>query len=400
VPLDTKVDGDPASIRSTAGWLQAMSDRLDDSARLVHQAGAGSEGEWKGPASEAFRATMTGVKPRITVVAEGYDQARGSLNAHADSLSSVQKDMERAKQVAGAGGLTVTGDIIYEPTQPPSPTPLGKKPSESEKRAHKDAEAAVAAYNRQSQAYQEAAEIVKNAREEEDRAIETLKRALNFISRNETGFTADLTAGLAGASFGAVSSRAGARASKFRGLQSRYEAKAAQARARYAALRAQRIGRFNFIKKFLNPIRQGTALASAESATQQAARAGATAESYAAKAGRFAKVGKVVPFAGTAVAVVGGINDYTSGRESAAQAATSTLGGIAAGAAAGALVGTAIPVPVVGTAAGAIVGAGVGAITSMEIDAHWDTISSGAESALNGAKNVAEDVGSALNPFD
>ena len=94
------------------------------------------------------------------------------------------------------------------------------------------------------------------------------------------------------------------------------------------------------------------------------------------------------------LAVVGGINDYTSGRESAAQAATSTGGGIVAGAAAGAAIGSVVPVA--GTAVGAIVGAGVGLGVSMAIDANWDSISSGAESAWEGTKDVI----SSINPFD
>lgn len=385
--LSTKVDGDPASIRSIAGWLQKMSGRLDDSAQLVHQSGANSEGAWEGPASEAFRTTMTRVRPRITEVAKGYDDVRAGLIAHADALSSVQKGMERAKQVARNGGVTVTGDTIHEPKKPPSPAPLGESPSETEKEAHKDAKAAVAAFDKQTNAYKEAADIVEAAREEEDRAIEALKRVLNFIAKDATGFASDLTAGLAGASFGAVSHSANAKASKFRGLRDKYEARAAQARAKYAALRNQRIGRFNFVKKFTNAVRQGTTLASAESAAQKAAGAGATAESYAAKAAKLGKLGKAVPFAGTAIGVAGGVYDYTSGKESAAQAATSTLGGIAAGAAVGAAVGSVVPVA--GTAVGAVVGAGVGAVTSMQIDAHWDSISSGADAAWDGAKDFA-----------
>lgn len=392
--LDTKVDGDPASIRSTAGWLEQMSGRLDDGARLAHQAGTSSAGEWEGPAANAFRSTMTGVRPRITAVADGYHEVKGKLDAHADALSSVKQDMERAKQIARDAGVTVTGDTIHEPTKPSSPEPLGEKPTQSERQAHREAEAAVATYNNQIKAYKEAAEIVRAAREEEDQAIEILRRGLNVISRNETIFTGDLTSGLAGAAFGAYAGRADSKASKFRGLQNKYETKAAQAQARYNALRNQRVSRFRFIKGLTNAIRQGNALAAAQAAGQRAAGHGATASNYAAKAGRFARVGKALPFVGAGIAVVGGINDYTSGRESAAQAATSTLGGVAAGAAVGAGVGSVVPVA--GTAVGAVVGAGVGLGTSMLIDANWDSISSGAESAWNGAKDAA----SAINPFD
>jgi uncharacterized protein YukE len=393
VALDTKVDGDPASIRSTAGWLEGMSGRLDDSARLAHQAGTGSAGQWEGPASDAFRSTMTGVRPRITAVADGYDEVKGKLNAHADALSSVQQDMERAKQIARDAGVTVTGDTIHEPTRPPSPEPLGEKPTQSERQAHREAEASVATYNNQIKAYKEAAEIVRAAREKEDESIEILRRGLNVISRNETIFTGDLISGLAGAAFGAHAGRSAYKASKFRRLQNKYAAKAANAQARYNALRNQRISRFRFIKGLTNAIRQGNALAAAESAASRAAGHGATASRYAAQASKFGSLGRAVPFAGPAIAVVGGVNDYLSGRESATQAATSTLGGVGAGMLAGmgtgALIGTAIPVPVVGTAVGAIVGAGVGLGVSMAIDANWDSISS-----------TAEDAVSAINPFD
>ncbi|MFD0853335.1 hypothetical protein ACFQ07_13930, partial [Actinomadura adrarensis] len=230
----------------------------------------------------------------------------------------------------------VSGDTIHAPTQPPSPEPLGDKPTQAERQAHSNAQAAVATYNRQAKAYKEAAEIVRTAREKEDEAIEVLRRGLNVISRNETIFTGDLTSGLAGAGFGAYAARASNKASKFRGLQNRYDTKAAQARARYDALRNQRISKFRFVKQFTNSIRQGNALASAQHYAQRAAGHGATANNYASQASKFAKVGKAVPFVGAGIAVVGGINDYTSGRESAAQAATSTLGGVAAGMAAGA----------------------------------------------------------------
>lgn len=392
--LDTKVDGDPGSIRSTARWLGTMSGRLDEGARLTHQAGTGSEGGWEGPASEGFRSTVAGVRPRIAAIADEFDDAKGKLNAHADALSSVKQDMERAKKIARDAGLTVTGDTIHEPTKPPTPEPLGDDPTRAEREAHAEAEAAVTTYNRQAEAYTEAAEIVRAAREEEEKAIETLKRALNVISRNETLFSGDLTAGLAGAGFAAYANGAERKASKFRGLQNKYDTKAAQARARYDALRNQRISRFRVVKNLTNAVRQGLSLSSARSAAQRAAAYGSAADDLAAKAGRFAKFGKAVPFVGTGLAVVGGINDYTSGRESAAQAATSTGGGIVAGAAAGAAIGSVVPVA--GTAVGAIVGAGVGLGVSMAIDANWDSISSGAESAWEGTKDVI----SSINPFD
>ncbi|TDC93061.1 hypothetical protein [Actinomadura sp. 7K507] len=394
--LQTKVEGDPGSIRSTAEWLGTMSGRLDEGARLTHQAGTGSKGGWDGPASEGFRSTVEGVRPRIAAIADEYDDVKGKLNAHADALSSVKKDMERAKTIATDAGLTVTGDTIHPPKKPPSPEPLGDNPSRSERTAHREAEAAVTEYNDQEKAYKDAAEIVRAAREEEDKAIENLKRFLNVLSRNDTIFTGDLTSGLAGAGFAAYANGAGRKESKFRGLQNKYETKAATARAKYDALRNQRINRFRFVKRLTNSIRQGSALASAQTAAQRAAGHGATANNYAAKASKFAKVGKAVPFVGAGIAVLGGINDYTSGRESAAQAATSTGGGILAGAATGAVIGTAIPVPVVGTAVGAIVGAGVGLGASMAIDANWDSISSGAEAVADGAKDVV----SSLNPFD
>src|SRR5690606_27076551 len=119
---------------------------------------------------------------------------------------------------------------------------------------------AVTTYNRQAEAYTEAAEIVRAAREEEEKAIETLKRALNVISRNETLFSGDLTAGLAGAGFAAYANGAERKASKFRGLQNKYDTKAAQARARYDALRNQRISRFRVVKNLTNAVRQGLSL--------------------------------------------------------------------------------------------------------------------------------------------
>ena len=374
--LDTKVDGDPVSIRETAKWLNKISGLLGESARLTHQAGAGSEGDWEGRSAESFREVIGRVKPRIAVLADGHDKVKGKLDTYADGLSSVQENMKRARRIAREGGLTVTGYEIQAPTEPASPKPLGDKPTQAERKRHQEAKKAVAAYDEQAEAYKEAAEIVRQARKQEDEAIEILRRGLKLNSNEWFALGSGLTTGLVGAGFKAYSAKAVNKSSELNNAAKQFERQAATARAEAEKLRNQRISKLNIDDQVLKDMRLAGLEGSADSYTGDAEHSRVKSGVYETVGGKLLKAGKVVSGAGYVLDVVGAVDDVRSGRESVAQAATSTGGSIVAGSLTGAAIGSVIPGP------GTLIGAGVGAFvawgTNKVIDDNWDDLAASA----------------------
>ena len=65
MPIDTKIEGSPGAIRSTATWLRSsLAAGVSTYADLIHSARKNAGSDWDGDASEAFQAAMSWKHPQ------------------------------------------------------------------------------------------------------------------------------------------------------------------------------------------------------------------------------------------------------------------------------------------------------------------------------------------------
>jgi hypothetical protein len=128
MPINTRIDGSPTNVHSTATWLRSrLQAATHDCGTQVYKARTDAESGWRGNASSGFQQTMgngghaiDGLHADIGTLSQSFDQ-------YADSLHTAQAGMQRARDIALQGGLTINGDTIEDPgpapaTPPPLPT--------------------------------------------------------------------------------------------------------------------------------------------------------------------------------------------------------------------------------------------------------------------------------------
>src|SRR5690625_3188989 len=139
MPLNLKVEGDPASIRTTTQWLSQVEQKIHTAGTHAHQARSASETAWPSEAGESFRSGMTRMAPKVDDVATDHADTCRELNKHADDLDTVKQRIEQARRHAQGEGLQVNGDQIMEPgpePTPPAPLPSDKPATPEQKQAH------------------------------------------------------------------------------------------------------------------------------------------------------------------------------------------------------------------------------------------------------------------------
>ncbi|GAB2632567.1 hypothetical protein GCM10027088_03660 [Nocardia goodfellowii] len=342
--IDTKIDGDPTSIRAVAAWLRdtlasQLSASADDLAKVKVQA----DSAWEGAAGDAF---ATKVRNTATKTDEFVTKVRGyatEFDTLAGQVQQAQADMETIRRNATAAGLSVKEQVIEKPSE-----------SDGDK---------IAAYNTAAQAAEE-------VRGKEGFWGSTWKNMQNDVKDKWFVVVGDLVNGAAGTLFTKHSSTLLANSAVLSSdaLKTLIEAKNAPAGTPRAAL-------------YRDVDWSRTLFKNAGEALDDAAKAKANG----------AKIGLR---AGGALAVVGVAYDIYNGKDPE-QAIVSGVGGFAASVAAGAAIGTLIPVPVVGTAVGALGGAAVGLFTSGAIDSMY-TNGLSVSSAVDGGANALEGAGNAI----
>jgi uncharacterized protein YukE len=121
VPINTRIAGSPTSIHSTATWLRSrLQTGVHDCGSQVYKARTDAEGGWQGDASSGFQTKMgdggkviDGLHSDVGTLSQSFDQ-------YADGLHTAQAGMQRAKDIALRGGLTVNGDTIEDPGSAPT----------------------------------------------------------------------------------------------------------------------------------------------------------------------------------------------------------------------------------------------------------------------------------------
>src|SRR6266508_1933242 len=166
MPIDTKIDGNPESIRSAARWMRAtLSVGIYDCTTQIYAARTRSEAEWVGAAGDRFRDRMTGGGRKADDLAADVEAAGLSFETFADDLQTAQIRMGRARQIAADGGLVLTDTQILDPGPAPAdPGRLAPDASPEETAAHQSAAYALSAHACQVAAYVDAQIEASSAR--------------------------------------------------------------------------------------------------------------------------------------------------------------------------------------------------------------------------------------------
>jgi hypothetical protein len=116
MPIDTRLDGNPASLFSGAQWLRGrLGFETGNGSTTMRLAGAEARHSWVGAAGAAF-------SDRMAAAAVLADRLRGEIEATAatfseygQTLATAQARMQAVRALAGGQGLMVAGTMIYDP---------------------------------------------------------------------------------------------------------------------------------------------------------------------------------------------------------------------------------------------------------------------------------------------
>ncbi|WP_162561512.1 hypothetical protein [Salinispora mooreana] len=368
MPLDTSLEGDPASIRACVGWLRhtivpSIDACVVDMQRASRFAGSG----WQGMAGSEFQVRIESGGKKADELRVGVERAANSFDAYADDLHAAQVGMERARHIAVAGGLQLAGNIILDPGPAPQvPMISATQPTSIEIKQHNAAIAAFDVHAAKVQAYNVAAEEVKRSNKAMEAARKIAKniwddlRGKSFLHATDIVGNAAI-GGLLAQHVSILRKQAAAYMSESKLAQTRYlQAPGGSPQARALNTEAYR--------KFLD------------------------ADEYAKRAdvvGR--RIGSKIPVIGIGITAAGIGYDVHQGKP-VGKAVISGTGGALAAAGTGALVGTAIGGPV-GTVAGAVVGLGVGLVASSTLDWGYDELPDNVQTSIEDGFN---EVGGAL----
>jgi hypothetical protein len=121
VPINTRIAGSPTSIRSMATWLRSrLQTGVHDCGSQVYKARTDAESGWLGDASSGFQAKMGDGGKAIDGLHSDVGTLSSSFDHYADGLYTAQAGMQRARDIALQGGLTINGDTIEDPGSPPT----------------------------------------------------------------------------------------------------------------------------------------------------------------------------------------------------------------------------------------------------------------------------------------
>ena len=372
MPINTKIDGDPESIRAAGRWLRAtLSSGVEDCAGDVYKARDESESGWRGQAGPAFRTKMTSGGKKADELARDADRAGQSFQTFADELQTAQAGMVRARQIASGAGLQVKGDEILEPGAGPVLQALPSDGSAAPEavRAYNEGVVAQQAHARRVQAYNEAAAEASRSRSIEDAAKAVGRNVWDDLRGKAPLQVADLVNGAV------VGGLAAKHTSILKQQAARLLDESKLAAERYLAAPggSPEARRYNAdaYRKFLD----------ADEMTRRAESVGR-------------RVGSKIPIIGLGITAAGVGYDISQGKP-AGKAIISGVGGALAAAGTGAAVGTMIGGPV-GTVVGAGAGLVVGVVASGALDWGYDQLPQGVKDGIEGGvKAVGDAVGDA-----
>ncbi len=387
MPIDTKVKGNPESIRGAAGWVRdSLASGVSEAGTQIYNARNSADAGWRGEASEAFRNKMTAGARKGDDFADAAKTMAQKFDDIAADLQRAQQEMERIRGEAAAARLRVDGETIHTPGPAPAapgPAPTGETATPEAVRAHVDAVTAQDAHADKVTAYQKAEREAEAARRQWEGSVEALNQTTNSVGEKAWFTVGDIANTTAAAAVAGKHSSILLKHSQF------LLNDAKQALRHVTALHDPYTGVVvDRDAMYRNLDRANASTRAASTAADDAAKVRSRGHSAGLKLGG-------------ALAVGGVVYEIVHGKDPV-QAAVSGASGfgasVAAGAAAGAAFGTIFPGAgnIVGAGVGAIVGAGVGVFTSGMIDSLWENgVGDVGDAVVDGAAAVA-DTGEAI----
>lgn len=167
--LNTELLGDPAACRATGEWMQRVSTGTFDAATVLHEVRGRTHECWRGQAATAFEEHIGRGGREADQLSREIERAGRALIAFSEELDTAAARLQQAREVAAAGGLTVTPQGI----EPPPTVILPAEPTTPQHFA------AVDAHQAQTRAWNEVFQTVGHARGIELAAHERLAAATN-----------------------------------------------------------------------------------------------------------------------------------------------------------------------------------------------------------------------------
>ena len=348
--IDTTIAGDPGSIHAVAVWLRNdLAAGVGDCVDQVHRARATAARGWTGDASAAFQTKLSAGAQKADMLAQGATQAAQALDRYATDLETAQSTMAHAREIAMAGGLTVTDATIHDPGMADTDVSIPAS--------------AAGSSATQQQAYERAHHEANRAREIVDDTRLFMTRVLAAITQNVWFDASDFVNGTIG-ELAAIHERL------LLTEKARLLSESALAKERYLQ----------------SPGGSSEARFHTSAELSKATRAAEFGDEAAAVGRRF---GTKVPIVGLAITAAGIGYDIHTGKP-AGKAIISGVGGATAAMAAGALVVVVGAPVIVGLVAGIAVGAGAGVLVDAGYDALPPRVKDGIE---NGVSAVGDAIG-------
>jgi uncharacterized protein YukE len=120
MPINTVVAGNPDAVAATGVWLRTrLAAAVHDTSAILDRVQEMTRTTWRGPAAQAFGDRMGRIHRNSDTLATDAEAAAVKFGDLADALRAAQTVMARARDAAVAGGLSVAGGVIAEPTAPP-----------------------------------------------------------------------------------------------------------------------------------------------------------------------------------------------------------------------------------------------------------------------------------------
>ncbi|PRW65230.1 WXG100 family type VII secretion target [Actinopolyspora mortivallis] len=368
--IDTRIEGNPESIRAVARWLRSdLAGAVHDCASQTHRVRARSERAWTGTAGSAFRDTLARATPEADELSRDIEGVGRSFERYADDLYTAQQGMRRARDIALRAGLRMTDTTIFDPGA--APAAPGEPPADATPRMMRAHEAAVSAH----QAHAQKAAAYAEAKQEADRSRSLLEHAKDYVRRYWSDLWGKRYVHATDFTNGVVGGLVARHTSIMRAEASRLDAEARTAESRY--------------------LKAPGGSPEARFQTQQQMAKASHAADLRVRAGRFAqRVGGKLPVIGLGITAVGVGYDIHTGKPPG----KAVFSGVA-GAGAAALVAS---TPVGWGALAAVgVGIGVGVAADFVYDALpqnvRDKIDEGARAVGDAVSDAAGAVGDAVS---
>jgi hypothetical protein len=116
MPIDTRLDGNPASLFSGAQWLRGrLGFEVDSGATTMRLCGDEARHSWMGAAGAAFSDRMAAAAVLADRLRAEIEATAATFSEYGQTLATAQARMQAVRALAGGQGLVVAGTMIYDP---------------------------------------------------------------------------------------------------------------------------------------------------------------------------------------------------------------------------------------------------------------------------------------------